>query len=268
MPGRKKLIIVSVVIILGLLLLAGFFRQHYCVPILMYHSVGPGAPRGYGLAVSPLTLERQMRFLKKNHYNVMRLKDLGDLIREKKKIPSRTVAITFDDGLKNNYTYAFHILKKYNLPATIFVIIDEIGRPQGDKLDWNEIREMQDSGIVDFGSHSMGPEPLTNIRSEAELRRQVFDSKKILEEKLGRRVSAFSYPEGRFNSQIRQLVIDAGYMLAVATNPGRHYSNNDIFALKRLRISENSSNLFVFALETSGFYTFIKELHKNRHEKK
>jgi len=69
----------------------------------------------------------------------------------------------------------------------------------------------------------------------------------------------FSYPEGRFDDKIRQLVIDAGYRLAVATHPGKYYPNDDIFALKRLRISENAKGLFVFWAETSGFYTFIKE---------
>ena len=123
---------------------------------------------------------------------------------------------------------------------------------------------MQDSGIITFGSHTLGPEPLINIKSEQDLKKQVFDSKKILEEKLGRPISAFSYPEGRFNNRIKQLVMTAGYKLAVATNPGRKFSSDDIFALKRLRISANSNSLFIFWIETSGYYNFIRE---HRHKK-
>jgi peptidoglycan/xylan/chitin deacetylase (PgdA/CDA1 family) len=223
----------------------------------MYHSVNPNAIPENRLSISPEAFERQMRFLKRCHYNVLPLEHLASLIKEKRKIPSRALAITFDDGYKDNYTYAFPILKKYNLPAMIFVIINEIGRP--DRLSWDEIKTMQDSGLITFGSHALGPEPLINIKSEDQLKREIFDSKKILEEKLARSVNTFSYAGGMFNNKIRQLVIDAGYKFAVATSPGKKFTSDDAFALKRLRISSSSNSLFVFGVETSGIYTFIKE---------
>ncbi|MFH0935506.1 MAG: polysaccharide deacetylase family protein [Candidatus Omnitrophota bacterium] len=233
--------------------------RHYVPPVIMYHSVLPGAKYENRLAVSVRTFERQMRFLKNHRYNVVTLQELADLVRRKNKIPPRTVAITFDDGNKDNYTYAFPILKKYGLPATLFVIVGEVGGLRQDKLSWEEVRQMQDSGIFTIGSHALGPEPLTKIKSEEELRRQIFDSRKILKEQLGKEAEIFSYPEGRFNPEIRRLVIAAGYKAAVTTNPGRDYPDDDIFALKRLRISENAGDLFVFWVETSGFYTFMKE---------
>jgi len=262
MLRRKKLILGLVIIILGVLLLANFFRQQYVAPILMYHYVTPFFHKGDPLAVSPLTFERQMQFLKNHHYNVVRLGELGNLIRGRKKIPPKTVVLTFDDGYKNNYTYAFPVLKKYDLPATVFLIVDEIARPQDDRLNWEEIKDMGDSGLIEFGSHAIGPGLLTDIASEEELRRQISGSRIILEERLGRKVTAFSYPEGRFNDKIRRMVIDAGYLSAVATSPGRDYPDDDLFALKRLRVSERSANLFIFGVQVSGFYTFMKEYKK------
>jgi peptidoglycan/xylan/chitin deacetylase (PgdA/CDA1 family) len=150
-------------------------------------------------------------------------------------------------------------LRKYNLPATIFIIVNEIGRPQQDRLNWDEIDKMQESGIIDFGSHCLGPEPLVNIKSEGIIREEIFDSKRALEARLGSPILAFSYPEGKFNDKIRQLVIGAGYRVAVTTKPGKSFPNDDIFALKRLRISSTSDNLFVFWFETTGFYSFIRE---------
>ena len=261
MSKRRVLITFFGIAILLSGYLANFIRGKYVVPIIMYHSVNPGALPEDRLAISPATFERQMRFLKYHHYNVLPLESLATLIKERKKIPSKTISITFDDGYKNNYIYVFPILKKYNLPATIFIITDEVGRT--DRLNWDEIKTMQDSGIITFGSHALGPEPLINIKSEQDLKKQIFDSKKILEEKLGRRISAFSYAGGRFNDRIKQLVIDAGYKLAVTTNPGKKFANDDIFALKRLRISANANNLFVFWIETSGYYNFIRE-HRHK----
>jgi len=257
---RKVLVVILGILIVFGFLLINFLRENYVAPILMYHSISPKQnPYIKSLIVSPQSFQRQMRFLKDNRYNVVTLEALAELIKEKKRIPPRTLAITFDDGYKDNYEYAFPILKKYNLPANIFLIVNEIGRPQNDRLSWDEIEAMQEAGIITFGSHALGPQPLVNIKSKEDLKREIFDSKKILEEKLGRDINAFSYPEGRFDVRIRDLVMDAGYRLAVATSAGKNFPNDDIFALKRLRISSTSDNLFVFWFETSGIYTFIKE---------
>ncbi len=184
----------------------------------------------------------------------------------RKKIPPKTVLLTFDDGYRNVYKNAFPVLKKYNLPATIFIIVNEVGRPQQDRLNWEEIKQMHNSGLVAVGSHCLGPEPLVNLKSDDQIRSEIFDSKRILEEKLGGKIESFSYPEGLFNVKIRALVIDAGYKLAVATNPGRDYPDDDKFGLKRLRISENAANLFTFKVEVSGYYTWMKE-SKKKHKK-
>lgn len=244
------------VFLLGLAVLTSNFE----VPILMYHHVNPEARDC--LTVSPDTFERQMRFLKERHYLVLSVEALAGLIKQGKPIPPKTVVITFDDGNKDNYTYAFPILKKYGLCANLFLIIDEISRPQGDKLTWEEVLAMRDSGLIYFGSHALGPEPLVNIKSAEEAKRQIFESKKALEARLNRRVDVFSYPEGRFTPQIRQWVKEAGYEVAVTTNPGKKFPNKDLYALKRLRISSNSGNLFIFWVETSGYYNFMREHRK------
>jgi len=256
-------------LILGVFILAGvllvnFFNSQYVVPILMYHSVDADAQPENRLAVTADTFERQIHFLKVHNYNVISLEELVVLIREGDQIPAKTVVITLDDGYKDNFTYAFPILEKYQIPATLFIITNEVGRPQDDRLSWGQIQEMQDSGLIFFGSHCVGPEPLINIESEEELIYQIFASKKILEERLGRQVNLFSYPEGFFDDKIKALVVQAGYKGAVATNPGPDYPDDDPFALKRLRISENAANLFVFAVESSGYYTFMKEWKKRR----
>lgn len=260
---RKSLVSFFFIILVLLISLVTFIRGKYVVPIVMYHSVYPDAKPENRLTVSPDTFERQMFFLKSHRYNVLPLESIAALIKAKKKIPHKTIAITFDDGYKDNYIYAFPVLKRHGLPATIFLIVNEIGRPQNDRLNWKEIKEMQDSGFISFGSHTLNHPLLTEIKSEDELSKQISGSKKILEENLGRKVIEFSYPEGRFNTKIKELVMEAGYKLAVATNPGKKFRDDDIFALKRLRISENAGNLFIFWAETSGYYNFMRE-HRHK----
>ncbi len=266
MPKRKALkFICGLILAVIFIPLAAFItvlKFNYVPPILMYHSVTDHPTTTGMLTVSTAVFRSQMRFLKEHKYNVLPLEILAKLIKDGKKIPPRTLAITFDDGYRDNYLYAYPILKEYNLPATIFIITGEVDRAEGNRLSWGQIKEMQSSGLISFGSHCLGPEPLVNLKTDEEIRQQIFESKRVLEEKLGIPVDMFSYPEGRFNVKIRQLVIDAGYRLAVATNPGKKYSDRDVFLLKRLRISENAKNLFVFWFESSGYYTFLKESKK------
>ncbi|MDD5128775.1 MAG: polysaccharide deacetylase family protein [Candidatus Omnitrophica bacterium] len=254
----RRIAVVIFIIIIAVFI--GRLRSFYQVPVLMYHSVNPKSdPVLYRLIVKPESFARQMQFLKTHHYNVIRLEELADLIREKKKIPRKTVAITFDDGFKDNYTYAYPVLKKLGLPATIFVIYDEVGRPQGDRLDWDEIVEMHDSGLITIGSHTLGSVPLLDIKSESELRRQIIDSKKMFEEKLKIPVNTFCYVGGMFNSQIKDLVKEAGYKCAVATGLGKRYSNHDVYAIKRIRISSPSDNLMDFWVRICGYYNSFRE---------
>jgi peptidoglycan/xylan/chitin deacetylase (PgdA/CDA1 family) len=257
MPKRAISAALVTAIFIGLLFLFFFVKQNYVAPILMYHSIVGKNKAANLLEVSARSFQRQAWFLKTWRYKVMPLEDLTRLIRDKKSIPFKAVAITFDDGYKDNYVYAFPILKKYKLPATVFIIYDEVGRP--DRLSWREIKEMRDSGLITFGSHTLKHVPLVDINSPEELKRQIFESKKALEEKINRPVDIFCYPVGAFTTPIRQLVIDAGYQAAVATRPREGYPKDDVFTLRRLRISSPCDSLFVFWFETSGIYAHFKE---------
>ena len=92
--------------------------------ILMYHRINQPDLLGHqmqpGMYVRPESFEMQMRFLKEN-YNVVRLQELSEKIGKGEKVTPGTIAITFDDGWLDNYTEAFPTLRKYELPATIFL---------------------------------------------------------------------------------------------------------------------------------------------------
>jgi peptidoglycan/xylan/chitin deacetylase (PgdA/CDA1 family) len=232
-----------------------FLKSIYVVPILMYHNID-GNYKESKLSVSPESFERQMRFLDRFGYNIVSLYELTALIREERPIPYKTIAITFDDGYRNNYTEAYPVLKRYGMPACIFVVTDKVG--EGDRAGWNELRQMSQDGIH-IGSHTMSECYLPDIKDREELKREISGSREAIKARIPDGGDFIAYCSGGFNDKIRQLVIDAGYKGACATNPGKDYPKHDIYALKRLRISGTSDNLFVFWIETSGFYTWIKE---------
>ncbi len=253
----KRTIFYSLIVFLMLILLTFGLILHsgYVVPVLMYHSVDQNW-RESKLSVSPESFRRQMEFLIKNKYNIVSLQKLKQLQESGKSIPHKTVTITFDDGYENNYINAFGVLKEHNIPAAIFVVLNKIGR--SGYLTWPQIEEMAKNNI-EIGSHTLSECYLPAVDDKVQLKREIHDSRRILKERISQAGDFIAYCSGGFNANIRQIVIDAGYDGACATNPGKDYPDDDIYAIKRLRISRTSDNLFVFWIETSGFYTWIKE---------
>jgi peptidoglycan/xylan/chitin deacetylase (PgdA/CDA1 family) len=260
---RKKRVIIILCFAVVIFVFSSCARSLYMAPVLMYHSINPKSDKVmYRLIVSPESFAKQMRFLKSHHYNVVSLETIGQMIADKRRVPFKTIAITFDDGFGDNYTYAYPVLKKLAIPATIFLIYDEVGRPQNDRLNWDQIKEMQGSGLITFGSHTFGATPLVDINSEVELRRQIIDSKRMFEEKLKTPINTFCYVGGMFTAHIKDLVKEAGYKYAVSTALGKKFSNQDIYAIKRVRISENSRNLFNFWVKLCGYYNSFRNHEK------
>jgi peptidoglycan/xylan/chitin deacetylase (PgdA/CDA1 family) len=117
---------------------------------------------------------------------------------------------------------------------------------------------MLSSGLISFASHTLTHPWLPELTSELQLKKEIFGSKKILEDKLGTKINIFCYPGGRFNAKIRQMVIDAGYKVAIATKMGSASGNRDLFALRRIRISEGDGNIFIFWFKVSGYYNAFR----------
>jgi len=130
-------------------------------------------------------------------------------------------------------------------------------------LTWDEVRQMRDSGLVSFGSHTVDHVLLTRV-SPRRSEREIVLSKQLLEDRIGVPVRTFSYPLGNLNARAREQVVSAGYALAVAANPGKRWPDDDVFALKRLRISENARSPLLFAFQTSGYYNAFKRGSKNK----
>ena len=112
---------------------------------LMYHSIDSEKNKG-GIFVDEF--KEHIKWIKdKKTFKMEELKGLDY------KLPKNSILITFDDGYKNNYTLAFPILKKYNMKATIFLNTKFIEKDEA-YLNWDEIREMYKSGLIDFQLHT------------------------------------------------------------------------------------------------------------------
>ncbi|MDP8260445.1 MAG: polysaccharide deacetylase family protein [Candidatus Gygaella obscura] len=266
----KKIKILLVILAVSIFVSVFFIlRREYVVPIFMYHSVRKDNPSSTKLIVSPKAFEEQMRFLAKNSYNVISLSCLARIIQENKKIPPKTVVVTFDDGYRDNFLNAKPILEKYLIPATIFIAVDFIGQQikqssyfvdSSEFMSIEELKSLVDSEFIDLGIHTFSHVDLVKLDEQNDLIHEIKEPKEFLEEQLDCEMDLFSYPFGSFDKRSRSIVLQSGYVAAVATNPGRDYPKNDVFVLKRIRISEKDSNPFILWVKASGFYTLLKEL--------
>lgn len=231
------------------------------VPILMYHKVDPNRNiGGLGLRVTPEQFDWQMDYLKSNGYQTVTMDDLINSWHGKEKLPDKSVVITFDDGYEDNYRYAYPILKKYKFNATIYLIVNTIGKtntfdsrrigqPVNKMLNISEIKKMQKGGII-FGAHTMNHPHLASI-VPYEAKEEIANSKNSLENILGKDVTTFSYPYGSYDKLVESFVRHAGFKSAVTTVVGVNDKNSDGFALSRVRIM--------------GYYSrrqFIREITK------
>ncbi|OGL46399.1 MAG: hypothetical protein A2W05_10265 [Candidatus Schekmanbacteria bacterium RBG_16_38_10] len=210
-------------------------------------------------AVSPDKFRRQMQCLKVMGYTPISLDDLhGYFVNKYSNLPEKPIAITFDDGYIDNYENAFPVLKEYNFPAAIFMVSGFIGKfnmwdiangyPEKPLMGWRELQEIVKGGVT-IGSHTINHPWLTQLNSD-EAKREVGESKKSLEDRLGMPINHFAYPYGDLNQPIVDMVKDAGYVTACSVRAGFNMKNTDPFILKRIGVFGEDS-LWRFALKVT-----------------
>lgn len=181
------------------------------------------------------------------------------------------VLLTFDDGYDDLYEHFLPLAIEDHLTAVIFLVADRIGgsnlfdQASGlrarNLLTWPQIREMQKHGI-EFGSHTLTHPHLPDV-SDEQLRREVSDSKRRLEDVLGVEVTSFAYPYGGVDRRVRAAVAEAGYQLAFTTLPGPNWWN-DPLCQRRVDVNERTSMLD-FASQLRTGYGFTQSISERLH---
>ena len=192
------------------------------VPILMYHYISNNPESGDEkraiLSVTPDTFATQIAYLAQNGYTTITLNTLYDIFHEQVTPPAKPIVLTFDDGYVDFYLNAYPILRKYNFCAVSFIIVGSVG--QGYYLSWDQIRDMQSSGLISFESHTVTHPDLTKL-SYTRLLSELQDSKNMLEAQTGRIVHFISYPYGKINATVMNAARQVGFVGGVATWNGK-----------------------------------------------
>lgn len=216
------------------------------IPVLVYHQISEPIEKKdrVNLSMPPDMFMSQMKYLHDKGCVSITLDELAEIETNKKKDSRKLMAITFDDGYMDNYTNAFPILQEFGLSATIFTVAGFMGKSRGwgsdaprQYMDWPQAREMTRAGIS-FQSHTCTHPDLTKIGMN-EVVKEITDSRKIIEDRIGNPVRHFSYPYGMYNDDVINAVRKAGYLRSYAAG----MSDKGSFVRERFDVDSKDSRL-------------------------
>lgn len=239
--------------------------------ILLYHSVDtPDSNDRLRIRVSPEDFYEQMKFLHHNGYKIFTLDEIIEIIQNKRDIPEKAIAITFDDGYKDVLENAVPVLCKFNFKAAVFIATDYIEKKDRFGLDywekwkflsWEEIEKMKDLDI-EIGSHSVSHMCMSELPGE-DVKKEVIGSKKILENKITGNVRFFSYPHGSFDGNLKNILKTSGYAAAFTSIEGVNSHETDLFKFKRIEIN-GDDNISEFNKKITGCYDCVGFFRKKK----
>lgn len=188
------------------------------IPIFVYHNiVNDESEIVYDyMQTSKEVFEKQINGLQTLGYHFISYNDLIEYQAGEKKLYKKSCIITFDDGYEGVYKNAYPIAQKYNIPFTMFIITDNIGK--GDTISWEQAKEMKNSGLVTIASHSLNHDNFSKLSTEDAIN-NVNQSYKAIDTNLGNTNSKiFTYPYGLYtDEQIKALKKD-GYIQNLTDN--------------------------------------------------
>ena len=236
------------------------------LPVLMFHRVVPEPPAHskHGLWITASDFERQLISLRRRDYSPITFEQYQDFLVGKTQLPPKPIILTFDDGYRDNFTYAFPLLKKFSFPAVIFLVTDRQRRtnfwdadePQVPLMSDAEIREMSAAGI-EIGSHTVSHADLTRCPS-TELQLELSDSKKALEDLLGKSIVSLAYPYGKVNKTVKAAAAGTGYSFALAADSGPIVLYDDFYEIRRSQVFP-WTGAFGFWKKTQYWYLRYKQ---------
>lgn len=227
------------------------------ISILCYHSISNDQNR---YAVSKEMFEEEMKKISYHAKFISLDEAVGRL--EGKNVLAPAIAVSFDDGYADMLDI-LPITRKYTIPVALFVLADPDNTDRNEinnnlpLLQWDQIKYLRDQGWT-IGCHGATHRTLANL-SAHELVKEITDSKKMLEYKLGSRIDYFAYPKGVYNKSIVEAVAEAGYKAAFTIEAGSISEKANRWLLPRT-IIEKTHRVSEFPAVYSSTSFFMRKL--------
>jgi len=220
--------------------------------VLMYHHIGdpPSGVKLWALYVSRLNFSFQMWYLKTFGYRVVPLQEFFEDIEAGRDIAPYTDALTFDDGFDDFYHNALPVLKKYSLPASVFMVTGQAGKTAdwedialtgtGTLMNETQIRDAASTPGISFYPHTAAHKKLSKLTRD-EAAAEIRSSLDAIESLTGSRPAVFAAPYGDYNAETLSVMRECGIRYAAGTDNRAVVSGNEkLLELPRVIIRRNN----------------------------
>ncbi len=228
------------------------------LPIAMYHHILKEQSRLNKYTISPDEFRQDMEYLKKNGYTPITMTELIAWSKGEGILPEKPAMITFDDGYESFHEYAYPILQEYGFKAVISVVgkYTDLYSETDDHhvryshCTWEQLKEMQDSGLVEVQNHTYNLHVNANGRhgshkkpgeSDEAYRKVLLEDVGKLQEKcyeyLGRYPNTFTYPFGQISKEALPTIKEMGFQAALICQEKFNHLTGDpeeLFRLNRI----------------------------------
>lgn len=220
----------------------GVALTDYNVPILVYHHVRKQegwakSTWSWKMTVTPETFEKQMQWLADKNYTTMTLSELTAAIRGETYLPEKPVVITFDDNNLSQYDVALPIMEKHGQKAVFYLIAKYLD--SANMVNRERALALQDKGH-EIASHTMTHRALPGL-NDADLKWELEESKRVLEELTGRPVLHLAYPGTAHNQRVRDATKAAGYETATIMDPVTLNQTHDWMKWPRIMMTDDTN---------------------------
>ncbi|WXT99641.1 MAG: hypothetical protein Ctma_0345 [Catillopecten margaritatus gill symbiont] len=186
------------------MLFASVASANSCV-VLLYHHFSDSTPKS--TSISPKLFEQHLQYLKKNAFKVLKLETMLEQLD--KNLPNKCVVLTADDAYKSIAKNAYPLLKKYQMPMSVFVSTDAVDKKYKAMMSWQTMRDIQGE-TMQFYNHTKDHAHLLELNKK-QVKVQITQAQKRLVQELGQRKKIFAYPYGEASLETLKHLKNMGY---------------------------------------------------------
>ncbi len=230
-------------------------------PVLMYHGVEATHRKGWpkSLIMPTAQFEEQLKYLTEQGYKIVTVETLAKRLENNESV-DKYIALSFDDGYKNNLEIAIPIMQKYKAKGSFFVVNRLMGK--NDYMDEADIKKLIAAGM-ELGSHTYSHNPLADIEDKY-LVWETDTSRYWLKKKFdGYIVRTLAYPNGSYNKRVIEAAQKYGFYRAltghIGLNTAATYKKAPM-EMYRVTIADDGKGLVGLKerLENAYFYGFLQ----------
>ena len=241
----------------GISIVIATSEDYIDVPIIMYHSILKDPSRSNKYTVTPAVLEEDLKYIKDKGYTTVTIADLISYVYDDSPLPEKPIVLTFDDGHYNNYGYLFPLLEKYDMKAVISIVgsyTDKFTETDEANLNysylrWKDIKELMDTGRIEFQNHTYNLHSNTGKRIGAKkikgetdehyksiLKDDILKLQQEFEENTNYTPKCFTYPFGGISNASLDIIKELGFKASLSCEQGINKltkNPNSLYLLKR-----------------------------------